>query len=112
MTLLLDAHLSFKLVPWLRAELDVEAEAARDLGLRHAADLEIFEAARDASVVVVTKDRDFVDLVERLGSPPQVLWLTLGNTTNRHLQKVFRSNLRPALDLLQRGEPVVELTEV
>lgn len=112
MKLWLDAHVSFKLVPWLRAEFDVAAEAVRDLGLRHAGDLEIFEAAREASAIMVTKDRDFVELVERLGSPPQVLWLTLGNTTNRHLRQVFGSKLQAALDLLQRGEPVVELTEV
>ena len=29
--------------------------------------------ARAASVVVMTKDSDFADLVERLGSPPQVI---------------------------------------
>ena len=104
--------MSFKLAPWLRAEFDVEAEAVRDLGLRDAQDLEIFEAARKASAVMVTKDRDFVDLVERLGSPPQVLWLTLGNTSNRHLRQLFSAKLQQALGLLQRGEPVVELTEV
>lgn len=112
MKLWLDAHLSFKLVSWLREEFDIEAEAVRDLGLRHAKDLEIFEAARNASAVMVTKDRDFVDLVERLGPPPQVLWLTLGNTTNQHLREVFSAKLPAALTLLQRGEPVVELTEV
>jgi len=107
----LDAHVSFRLAPWLEAEFGVQVEAVRDLGLRHAKDLPIFEAARQASVVMVTKDRDFVDLVERLGSPPQVLWLTLGNTTNRHLKEVFEARLSSALALLRRGEPVVELTE-
>gem|GEM_PF-3164312 len=26
----------------------------------------------------MTKDSDFVDLVCRLGTPPQIIWLTLG----------------------------------
>lgn len=93
-------------------EHDLEAAAVRDLGLRDAKDRQIFEAARQESVVVMTKDRDFVELVERLGSPPQVLWLTLGNTSNRRLREVLGAKLATALDALRRGEPVVELTEV
>lgn len=46
-----------------------------------------------------------------LGSPPQVLWLTLGNTSNRYLREVLKSRLPIALGALERGEPVVELTE-
>jgi predicted nuclease of predicted toxin-antitoxin system len=108
----LDAHLSPKLIPWLRKEFDLEAAAVRDLGLRDAKDPEIFHEARRQRAVVMTKDHDFVDLVERLGSPPQVLWLTLGNTSNRHLREVLGRELSTALAALRRGEPVVELTEI
>jgi predicted nuclease of predicted toxin-antitoxin system len=38
---------------------------------------------------VMTKDSDFVDLVERLGSPPQVIWLTYGNTSNARLRHIL-----------------------
>jgi predicted nuclease of predicted toxin-antitoxin system len=93
-------------------EFDLEASAVRDLGLRDAKDREIFDAARKDGVVVMTKDRDFVELVERLGPPPQVLWLTLGNTSNRRLREVLGASLTTALEVLRRGEPVVELTEV
>jgi predicted nuclease of predicted toxin-antitoxin system len=44
-------------------EFDLEASAVRDLGLRDAKDREIFDAARKDGVVVMTKDRDFVELV-------------------------------------------------
>lgn len=112
MKLWLDAHLPPKLVPWLRTEFEIEAAAVRDLGLRDSKDREIFDAARRRVVVVMTKDIDFVHLVERLGPPPQVLWLTLGNTSNRRLREVLARRLPGALALLRRGEPVVELTEV
>ena len=58
MKLWLDAHVSFRLAAWLEEELGVQAKPVGDLGLRHAKDLEISEAARESSVVVVTKDRD------------------------------------------------------
>lgn len=48
----------------------------RDLGLHEASDQQIFEAARAADAIVMTKDLDFVEMVERFGPPPRILWLT------------------------------------
>ena len=56
-------------------------------GMRDAKGIEIFEAAKQPNLVILTKDSDFVDLVCRLGSPPQILWLTCGNVTNRNLRQ-------------------------
>ncbi|MBA3951912.1 MAG: DUF5615 family PIN-like protein [Rubrobacter sp.] len=107
----IDAQLSPYLAPWLSSECGVEARAVRDLGLREAGDREIFLAAREADAVMLTKDRDFILLLELLGPPPQVLWLTIGNTSNAHLRKVLSKNLSPALDLLRRGESLVEIAD-
>lgn len=111
MKLWLDAQLSPRLATWLAEQFDVQAQAVKDLGLRDAEDLEIFEAAREARAVVMTKDRDFVDLLARLGPPPQVLWLTLGNTSNAHLKEVFGRVLADALVAVRSGEPLVEVTD-
>jgi predicted nuclease of predicted toxin-antitoxin system len=53
-TLWLDNQLPPALVPWMRTALSVDCIAVRDLKLQRAADLEIFHAARDARVVVMT----------------------------------------------------------
>jgi predicted nuclease of predicted toxin-antitoxin system len=55
-----DAQLSPALAPWLAAELHVEAFSVRYLNLVRATDARIFNAAREANVVVLTKDIDFV----------------------------------------------------
>jgi predicted nuclease of predicted toxin-antitoxin system len=54
--------------------------------LRDATDHQIFLRAKQEVAVVLTKDSDFVDLVKRLGTPPQVLWLSCGNTSNARLR--------------------------
>lgn len=82
----------------------------RDLGLREAEDPEIFNKARKARVVVFTKDEDFVDLVRRLGTPPQVLWLRCGNMPNARLWVVLTRAFSDAIELLRQGEPVVEIS--
>jgi predicted nuclease of predicted toxin-antitoxin system len=83
---------------------------ALTLGLRDAEDPEIFEAAKAQGVIFMTKDSDFVDLVDRLGSPPQIIWLTCGNTSNVRLREILSSVLPEALELLRSGEKLVEIS--
>lgn len=87
----------------------LDALPVRDVGLRDAEDPEIFAAAKQAGVVVMTKDSDFVDLLERLGPPPQVIWLTSGNTSNARLKQLLVHALPPVLEMLTSGEPLVEI---
>ena len=68
-----DAHLSPALASWITESFGVVAHHMVDLGLLRAKDQEIYLAARQAGAVIVTKDRDFLVLSERLGTPPQVL---------------------------------------
>ncbi|MBD2655224.1 MULTISPECIES: DUF5615 family PIN-like protein [Synechocystis] len=110
MNIWVDAQLPPTLADWLSSSFDLEAAALRDLGLRDAKDIEIFDAARVANSVIMTKDSDFVDLVCRLGIPPQIIWLTCGNVTNRNLRRILSSTLPKALEKLQEGEMIVEIS--
>ena len=109
MTIWIDAHLSPAIASWLTTEFGIEAAALRELGLRDAEDLQIFHSARDANAIVLTKDRDFVSLLERFGPPPKILWLTCGNTSNDSLKRILTETLKLAIELLLSGEDLVEL---
>jgi predicted nuclease of predicted toxin-antitoxin system len=97
------------LAAWLSTTHGVEAQALRELSLRDAADIEIFRAAQQAGVVVISKDSDFVELVSRHGTPPQLLWITCGNVTNRKLHEVFDKTFPAALAALIAGEAIIEI---
>lgn len=66
MKIWVDAQLPPTLANWLSATFGLESAALRDLSLRDAQDIEIFEAARAENAVIMTKDSDFIDLVCRL----------------------------------------------
>jgi predicted nuclease of predicted toxin-antitoxin system len=110
MTIWVDAHLSPAIATWITSTFEIEAIALRDLGLRDAEDTEIFAAAQAQDAIVMTKDSDFVDLVERLGPPPQIIWLTCGNTSNAKLREILSKTLPKALELLAAGEALVEIS--
>ncbi len=109
MTIWVDAHLSPRTARWIEASFPVAAAPLRDLGLRDAGDDEIFAAARIADVIVLTKDSDFVHLLEGRGSPPKIIWLTCGNTSDVALQQILSRHLTSALGLLAGGEDLVEI---
>lgn len=106
----IDAQLSPALAPWLNANFDLSALALRDIGLRDANDREIFLAARRAGATVITKDSDFVRLLEDLGPPPQLIWITCVNTSNANLKRILANMLPQALEFLQLGEALVEVS--
>ena len=111
MILWLDAHISPQLAPWIRDTFGIDVIHVRDLDLREAEDPDIFYKAREADAIVITKDRDFVELLERLGSPPKIIWCTCGNTSNARLRTIFSKTLSDAFDLLNRGERLVEISD-
>jgi len=49
----IDAQLSPGLAPWIAETFSVEAKALREIGLRDAADTEIFDAARHEGIALV-----------------------------------------------------------
>ncbi|HKG59519.1 MAG TPA: DUF5615 family PIN-like protein [Pyrinomonadaceae bacterium] len=110
MKIWVDAQMSPAIATWITSNYAVSAVAIRDLGLRDADDKEIFAAARQEKAVVMTKDSDFVLLLDRLGPPPQVVWVTCGNTSNARLKEVLASTLPKALDLLNFREKLVEIS--
>ena len=93
----------------MRETLSVECVPVRDLALQCASDREIFNAARDAQVAVMTKDADFVELLDQFGQPPQVILVTCGNTSNVRLRRLITVAWPAILPMLERGEALIEL---
>jgi predicted nuclease of predicted toxin-antitoxin system len=107
----IDAQLPPAIAAWIAVTYGISAVAVRDIGLRDATDVAIFRAAAAAGAVVVTKDRDFVDLMQRLGSPPQLIWIRCGNTSNRRLREILAATLQDAFNLLRAGESLIEISD-
>ena len=57
----------------------------------------------------MTKDDDFVRLLEQHGPPPQVLWITTGDRSDARMREVLSATVDRAADLLEAGERLVEI---
>ena len=108
MKFIIDAQLP-PAVARLLCELGHEAVAVRDIGLREADDGPIWQYALEHGAVIVTKDDDFPARSLRSAAPPGVVWLRIGNCSNRALFVWFHS-LWPEIERrLAAGDRIVEV---
>ena len=91
--LLLDENLSHKLVSRLIHEFpDIQAVIkVVDLG-EGASDTRVWEYAKSNSLVLVTKDKDFVNYWERFGPPPKLIKLNIGNCRINAIKLLLEAN--------------------
>ncbi len=93
MRLLLDENLSPRLATRL-SNVFPEVIHVSSVGLDRALDEAIWNYARIAGYVIVTRDSDFSDLVVVRGFPPKVVWLRLENPTTLEIEQLLRNHAK------------------
>jgi predicted nuclease of predicted toxin-antitoxin system len=104
---LVDAQLPPALADHL-SSIGCYAQHVSRVGLGAATDNAIWVYAEQSGMVLITKDEDFVSASRSHIGPP-VIWVRLGNTTNRVLWHAFEKILPQILQALEAGERVVEM---
>lgn len=108
MKFLIDAQLPPALARWLR-EAGHDAVHVEDVGLREGDDRALWAYAVQMSAVILTKDEDFSARAQQQSEGPVIVWLRIGNTTNRVLREWFELRLPGIVQLAAQGGRVVEV---
>ena len=112
MTFWIDAHISPAIALWINETFNQhEAVSFRTLGLRDSPDAVAFFAARNKDAVIISKDSDFMKLLQLHGPPPKLIWITCGNTSNDRLKTILSFAFPKALELLKKGETAIEIND-
>jgi len=89
MKLLLDANLSWRLIPALSTHFD-ECVHVNKIDLpKPAKDIEIWNYAATNNYIIVTQDSDFLNLLETRGFPPKIILIRVGNIGIRQNNHFF-----------------------
>jgi predicted nuclease of predicted toxin-antitoxin system len=107
---LVDAQLPPSLAEALR-QAGYQAIHVVDIGLVAATDQQIWNEAISRSAVLVTKDRDFPLRRAAINDGPVILWVRIGNASNRRLIDLALRALPSIIEAIGRGEVVIELVE-
>jgi predicted nuclease of predicted toxin-antitoxin system len=89
MKLLFDQNLSPRL-PRLLSDIYADTAHVREIGLRDASDIVIWEHAKENGFAIVSKDSDFQQRSLLLGSPPKFIWLRVGNCPVKTVEDLLR----------------------
>ena len=91
MKLLFDENLSPRL-PALLADIFPASAHVRELNLQATTDTIIWELAQKEGFTIVSKDSDFQARSLVYGSPPQFIWLRVGNCPVKVVEDMLRKN--------------------
>jgi predicted nuclease of predicted toxin-antitoxin system len=106
---LLDQNLSPKLIRKL-ADIFPGLESVYDHDLTGSSDPFIFEWARRAEfTALVSTDRDFIDLAERLGPPPKVVRIERCDFPSRTIELLLRREAVRIYSFLESNRAVLLL---
>jgi len=105
---LIDAQLPPALARWL-VEQGHTADHVDDLGLLEAEDVAIWNHAVLNGAIIVTKDEDFAERTARTNAGPVIVWLRIGNATNRALMQWLTPRWSEITELLGAGNRLVEV---
>jgi predicted nuclease of predicted toxin-antitoxin system len=105
---IIDAQLPPSLAQRL-CEQGHQAEHVQDIGMRDAEDSPIWHYALARNAVVLTKDKDFASRVRQSRKTPVIVWLQIGNCSNRTLHEWFFSLLPHVLQRIAFGQQCIEV---
>ena len=108
MRFLIDAQLPPSLARWL-GERGHAASAVREVGLRDSDDGSICKFAITGCWTLITKDEDFVERALVSDEAPPIVWLRIGNCTNRVPFSWIEPLLPDMIRKLEDGHHIVEL---
>ncbi|HEY1165745.1 MAG TPA: DUF5615 family PIN-like protein [Chitinophaga sp.] len=80
----LDTHISPIIAKWMKEYTGYEVKSSYSLSLHEMTDIDIYQKARaQGKVILISKDADFPELISRLGAPPKLINIKIGNCDNR-----------------------------
>ena len=96
------------LARWL-CEQGYDAQHVEDLGLCDAVDRVIWALAMNMDAIILTKDEDFAVRAARDATSPVIVWLRVGNATNRALLQWLEPRWSQIVVLLNAGHRLIEV---
>ncbi len=101
----LDTQLSPIIAKWMAEYTGLSVKSSYTLQSNLLTDLEIYQRAKaSGKVILVSKDADFPELINRLGSPPKLIVVKKGNCDNKEMWNFLKLNVKQAVAILTESE--------
>lgn len=109
----IDLNLPPKMAIWLNEGFKVKAKSFKELLFTEVPDTEVYKIAakQNNKIIVTTKDIDFSNYQNVVGPPPRILYLNIGNISNKNLKILIEDKFDEILNLfLTTDDPLIEIS--
>lgn len=111
MKILLDQNISYRVVNLLSGGFEV-IDHVKLLKLTDASDIQIWRFAKSNEYTIITFDSDFIDLATLYGTPPNVIWLRFGNSSNLKIANKLIANAGLIRDFINDSDKDIGFLEI
>lgn len=109
MKLLLDANLSWRLIPVLKEHFGECTHINKTDLPKPASDTEIWNYASANSYAIVTQDSDFLNFFETKGFPPKIILIRVGNMDRKKAEEILIQAKHAIIDLENGSHGLLEI---
>lgn len=92
MNLLLDENISWRIKSNLSKFVD-KVIHVHDISNERLTDIEIWNYAKANSLIILTYDADFSDILNYKGFPPKIIWLRRGNMSKNQVEALIKDSM-------------------
>jgi predicted nuclease of predicted toxin-antitoxin system len=109
----IDLNLPPVMAKWLQEDFQVSAKSFKELNFETEEDILVFRkaATRINTIVITTKDIDFKNLVNDSSTPPKILYLNVGNISNKMLKEIIYKSFAEVIRIFSETDnSLIEIT--
>ncbi len=109
----IDINLPPAMAKWLQEDFNVSAISFKDLHFETENDIVVFRKAanRINTIIITTKDIDFKNLADGRNLSPKILYLNLGNISNKMLKEIIYRSFKEVLRIFsETDDSLIEIT--
>ena len=109
----IDHNLPPDMARWIRDGFHVNAKSLVELGYQEYSDHQILSVAAQHlnTIIITTKDYDFIELADHTTASPRILYLNIGNLSKHQLKEIIEKSFQQALEkFLNTTHKIIEIT--
>lgn len=104
----IDTNISPIIAKWMAEQTGLVVKSSYSLSLHYLSDKEIYEKARtQGRIILISKDADFPELINRLGAPPKLVNIRIGNMGSRQLWDRIQAGVVEGVKILMTSDVAV-----
>ncbi|MET0572166.1 MAG: DUF5615 family PIN-like protein [Pedobacter agri] len=108
-----DTNISPIIAKWISEHTKFKTRSSYSLKLHSVQDLTIYKLAKiHGNIIIISKDSDFVEIIDWFGAPPKLILIKFGNCSNQIFWHKLKPLINSALEVLLNDNEEINMISI